>query len=178
MFIHNVSPLDMLDEDFELLNPNNPKYFLFRQQGVLLGLSVLDVVEIVEIEKSELKRVTNIVDTLLGVTNLRGAIVSVLDFGKRVSMFESLNEEVLTVIMTKRNEGDQESICGLAIKSIVEVDGLDNTTLLETPIYGLPLDRKFVSGISTYGGEEVLLLDISKVLEIKTILEVEINDKK
>ena len=97
---------------------------------------------------------------LLGMINLRGMVLPIMDLRKRFEMsdFDTGPFTVIIIVQIK------SKVIGVVVDSVVDVVNLQNDNLLEAPDESTDLDAKFVKGLANLRGEMVILLDLEQLL--------------
>ena len=97
---------------------------------------------------------------LLGMINLRGMVLPIMDLRKRFEMsdFETGPFTVIIIVQIKNK------VIGVVVDSVVDVVNLQNDNLLEAPDESTDLDAKFVKGLANLRGEMVILMDLEQLL--------------
>jgi purine-binding chemotaxis protein CheW len=98
---------------------------------------------------------------VLGVLNLRGAIVPVLDLRLRFGLIrEAYNATTVTVIVTVADR-----LFGIVVDAVSDVLDIANTDLRPVPDMGTAVDTEYLKGLTSMGERMVLLLDADKLLQ-------------
>jgi purine-binding chemotaxis protein CheW len=99
---------------------------------------------------------------ILGVLNIRGAIVPVLDLRNRMGMppSEHTATTVIIVVSTLSQAGRHD--VGLVVDGVSDVVDLQADTVQPMPSLGTDLRADYIRGISTAGSGMVMLLDIDR----------------
>jgi purine-binding chemotaxis protein CheW len=148
------------------------KVILFKLKDETYGVSISQVVSIER--PQSITRVPHTADFVVGVMNLRGKIVPVVDVRKRLRM-ESVaktgDERVMIV-----DTGDVR--VGLLVDSANEVTDIDQTKIDRTPdIVGGP-EARYISGVAQIADDRLLiLLNLEQVLseeEVATIRQLKV----
>jgi purine-binding chemotaxis protein CheW len=102
---------------------------------------------------------------VLGVLNLRGAIVPVIDLRKRMLMssVEHTSTTVIIVVSTETSFGRHD--IGLMVDSVSDVADLKTDALQPMPSVGTESRAEYIRGISTAGTSMVMLLDIDRFMD-------------
>jgi purine-binding chemotaxis protein CheW len=97
---------------------------------------------------------------VLGVLNLRGSIVPIIDlrvrFGLASAEFTPLT--VIIVISIKTAKGSSEF--GLVVDSVSDVVDIRGEDVKETPNLGGKMNADFIESLATVAGRMVILLDV------------------
>ena len=111
-------------------------------------------------------------DYVLGVTNLRGAVVPIIDLRRRFGM-ESREFDRTTVVIVVRIEGvNQDRVVGMVVDGVSEVHSVEKSSIQAAPDFGGDIDAKFVSGLATIDDRLLILLDVDRLIDDS----VEIDD--
>lgn len=98
---------------------------------------------------------------VLGVLNLRGAIVPVLDLRLRFGLSrEAYDATTVTVIVTVAGR-----LFGIVVDAVSDVLDIEDTHLRPVPDMGTAVDTEYLKGLTSIGERMVLLLDADKLLQ-------------
>lgn len=98
---------------------------------------------------------------VLGVLNLRGAIVPVIDLRLRFGLNrEEYNATTVTVIITVANRQ-----FGVVVDAVSDVIDVADNALRPVPDMGTTVDTEYLKGLTSIGDRMVLLLDADKLLQ-------------
>jgi purine-binding chemotaxis protein CheW len=132
------------------------QFCTFRLDGFLFGIEVLDVQEVLRYQ--EMTRVPRAPETIAGLLNLRGEIVTAVDLRRRLALGLRPTEELpMNVIV--RTEGGAVSFLVDSIGDVVDVDEERFETPPETlsgPARGL------IRGAYKLENELLLMLDTER----------------
>ncbi|CAA0091258.1 Chemotaxis protein CheW [Zhongshania aliphaticivorans] len=156
-----LSPSDMLHADTN-------QYLTFMLNGEEYGVEILRVQGIQGWDT--VTPIPSSPNYVLGVMNLRGAIVPIIDLRKRFDM-ESIEFGPTTVIIVVRVEnGDKERTIGMVVDAVSEVYRVDEQAVQAMPDFGGAVRADFIKGLSTVDDKMLILLDIDKLLSIKEVM--------
>jgi purine-binding chemotaxis protein CheW len=151
----------------DMLHAETNQYLTFMLNGEEYGVEILRVQGI-----QGWDTVTPIPSSpryVLGVMNLRGAIVPIIDLRKRFGM-ESIDFGPTTVIIVVRVENnDKGRTIGMVVDAVSEVYRVDEKKVQAMPDFGSTVHEDFIKGLSTVDEKMLILLDIDKLLTIKEI---------
>jgi purine-binding chemotaxis protein CheW len=125
----------------------------------------VDILRVKEIRGwSPVTRIPNSPGDVLGVLNLRGSIVPVLNLRMRLGL-ETIDFTPLTVIivlsvMTRSGRSE----FGLVVDSVADVVDIGANDLKEAPNLGGNLDANFIECLATVAGRMVILLDVDALI--------------
>lgn len=130
----------------------------FDLAGEEYGVDILSVREI-----RGWTRVTRIPQTppfLLGVLNLRGAIVPIMDLRLRFGLErEAYGENTVVIIVAVA-----ERLFGVVVDAVSDVIDIDPTMIKAVPDLGAVVDTRYLKGLVTHVERMVMLLDVQKLM--------------
>jgi len=98
---------------------------------------------------------------VLGVLNLRGAIVPVLDLRLRFGLArEEYTATTVTVIVTVAGRN-----FGVVVDAVSDVVDVDAAAVRPVPDMGTAVDTEYLKGLTSVGERMVLLLDVDRLLQ-------------
>jgi purine-binding chemotaxis protein CheW len=126
----------------------------------------VDILRVQEIRGwHQVTRVPNAPDFVLGVLNLRGTIVPIIDMRMRFRL-EKVEYNPVTVIIVLSVESDKgRHVFGVVVDGVSDVLDVKPTEVKTTPDFGTAMNTEFISGLATTGDKMVMLLDIDKLLK-------------
>lgn len=108
--------------------------------------------------------IPNTPDYILGVINLRGAIVPIVDLRRRFGMpaaeFGPTTVVIVVRVVTERNE----RTLGLVVDAVSEVCNVNADAKKPAPDFGSSIKTDFVKGLATVENRMVILLDIDRLV--------------
>ncbi|QKJ22674.1 chemotaxis protein CheW [Poseidonibacter lekithochrous] len=155
------------EQEEELINNTGEQYFLFLSNNDLYALPVLIVREIVEYQ--DITKVPKLNSYVKGVTNIRGNIVAVIDLLDRFEVQETQVLDRTSFAIVQVNQNSKVHDIAIMIDEIYEVDGLDENSLCDTPLFGTKIDTKFIKNIAKYNDKEVCIINHEEVLKISEL---------
>ncbi len=101
---------------------------------------------------------------VLGVMNLRGVIVPVINLRARFGLpARAFNASTVVIVVRVRSSRGEKTI-GLVVDAVSEVYSIAAETIRPVPELGGAVDTASVSGIATVGGKMIMLLDIDALV--------------
>lgn len=130
-------------------------FFLAQEE---YGLEILKVREIIGM--LPITRVPRTPGAVLGVINLRGKVIPVLDLRVRLGMeaAEAAERPCIIVVHARGVE------LGVLVDQVSEVVNVASEDIDDAPQFGMEVDTDFLLGIAKSEGTVRLLLDIDRVL--------------
>ncbi|MBF0296891.1 MAG: chemotaxis protein CheW [Magnetococcales bacterium] len=136
--------------------------------GDLYALDIFSVREILDV--SQITRIPQAQDCMLGVVNLRGNAVPVMDLRRRFGLphgQRTVNSRI--IIMEFLHDQDLYLIGALA-DSVKEVLELDPAQVAPPPRMGTKAPIDFITGICRHNDRFIILLDASKVFSLEELV--------
>lgn len=138
-----------------------PQYLTFLCAGEEYGVEILRVQEIKGWDG--VTRVPYTPPYLLGVMNLRGVIVPVIDLRQRFGLPpRPVNTTVVIVVRISTTRGDKTA--GIVVDAVSEVYGIAPDDIKATPEVGATAEVACVLGLATVDNKMVMLLDIDRLV--------------
>ena len=146
------------------------QYLTFILDDEEYGVDILRVQEIRGWEAAT--EIPNMPDFVLGVMNLRGTIVPIIDLRKRFSLekVEFGSTTVVIVVKVKHEKG--ERTIGLVVDAVSDVYNISNDDIKENPDFGGAISTDFVKGLATINDRMAILLDIDSLVNIGVLEDV------
>lgn len=138
------------------------QFLTFVCAGEEYGVAILCVQEIKGWEG--VTRVPYTPDYLLGVMNLRGVIVPVIDLRTRFGLPPRAPDGSTVVIVVRVFTTNGEKTAGIVVDAVSEVYNVAQTQIQPAPDLGAPVERACVHGIANVEDKMVLLLDIDRLV--------------
>jgi len=122
----------------------------------------IDILAVREIRGwTPVTRIPQAPDYVLGVLNLRGAIVPVIDMRLRFGLQrEEYSATTVTVIVAVAGRN-----FGVVVDGVSDVLDVDGTAIRPVPDLGATVDTEYLRGLTSIGERMVLLLDTDKLLQ-------------
>jgi purine-binding chemotaxis protein CheW len=138
------------------------QYLTFMLAGEEYGVDILRVQEIKGWDK--VTRIPRTPDYVLGVINLRGAVVPIVDLRRRFGL-ETIAFGPTTVIIVMRVEGERnERTVGVVVDAVSEVYNVDPAETKPPPDVCGSVDTVFVKALATIEEKMLILLDIDRLI--------------
>jgi purine-binding chemotaxis protein CheW len=137
------------------------QYLTFICAGEEYGIDILRVQEIKGWSGST--RVPHAHHSLLGVMNLRGAIVPVIDLRVRFGLSQRPSDASTVVVVVRVRSTSGEKTVGMVVDAVSDVYTFAPDAIRPPPKMGGRMDNACVSGLGSAGNRMVMLLDIDKL---------------
>jgi purine-binding chemotaxis protein CheW len=139
------------------------KYLAFQVGNETYGLTLLQVQEIRSYTPAT--RIPNAPPYILGVINLRGAIIAVIDLRARLGL-PPLDNSDSTIVVVVNINGKTYGLRGDAVSDVIEIQ-LDQ--IQTPPVTSLDENEKFISGLADVSNRVIMLLDPEKVIDVDLV---------
>ncbi len=124
----------------------------------LYGVTIHSVESIIKLQA--ITEVPRTASYILGVTNLRGTVVPVLDLRKRFNLLSSENSSNTRIVIVNA-EGAK---VGIVVDEVTEVLKVSRDAIQPPPPMSTTIESAFINGIARINDRLVILLDLEKVL--------------
>ena len=122
------------------------------------GINVMQVREV--LRYTEIAPVPGAPDYVLGIINLRGNVVTVIDTRSRFGLMEGEITDNTRIIVIE----SEHQVIGILVDSVAEVVYLRSSEIDTTPSVGTDESAKFIQGVSNRDGKLLILVDLNKLL--------------
>jgi purine-binding chemotaxis protein CheW len=135
----------------------------FSIAGELFGVEILKIQELIGFK--DVTQVPNLPPYILGVINLRGNVIPVIDLRKKFKM-KAVEYDKFNVIIVLNI---QKRSIALVVDSVHDVVSIPDEKINETPSFTTKIDTSFIKNISHIDDKLVVILDSDKILSIDEI---------
>jgi purine-binding chemotaxis protein CheW len=147
-----------IDQASQNVSQDEEHLVIFSLGKELYGVTIHAVESIIKLQA--ITQVPKTAAFILGVTNLRGTVVPVLDLRIRFNL--PINEDTAnTRIVIVNSEGSK---VGIVVDEVTEVLKVARNTIQPPPPLSTTIESSFINGIARIDDRLVILLDLEKVL--------------
>ncbi len=122
------------------------------------GIKVMQVQEVLRM--TEIAPVPGAPHYVLGIINLRGNVVTVIDSRKRFGLPEKEPDDSTRIVIIEAND----QVVGILVDSVAEVVDLRSSEIETAPNVGTDESSKYIQGVSSQREELLILVDVYKLL--------------
>ena len=140
------------------VDQDGDQYLTFMLSGEEYGIDILRVQEIKGLDS--VTEIPNTPEYVLGVINLRGTVIPVVDLRLRFGIGSLEYNNLTVVIVVKVSAGDKDYTIGLVVDTVSDVYNIETESISGAPDFGVHVDTSFVSGIATVDDKMVIVLDV------------------
>ncbi len=134
------------------------QWVTFQLEEETYGINVMQVREV--LRYTEIAPVPGAPDYVLGIINLRGNVVTVIDTRSRFGLMEGEITDNTRIIVIE----SERQVIGILVDSVAEVVYLKSSEIDTTPSVGTDESSKFIQGVSNRDGKLLILVDLNKLL--------------
>ena len=143
------------------------QYLTFMLAGEEYGVEILKVQEIKGWDNAT--PIPNTPKYVLGVLNLRGAVVPIIDLRQRFNLESIPYGATTVVIVVKMAHEDQDRTVGLVVDAVADVYRLESGEIQPAPDMGGAIHTEFVRGLATVEEKMVILLEIDRLIDFQNM---------
>ncbi|PMH41018.1 chemotaxis protein CheW [Vibrio sp. 10N.286.49.B3] len=134
------------------------QWVTFQLEEETYGINVMQVREV--LRYTEIAPVPGAPDYVLGIINLRGNVVTVIDTRSRFGLMPGDITDNTRIIVIE----SERQVIGILVDSVAEVVYLRSSEIDTTPSVGTDEGSKFIQGVSNREGKLLILVDLNKLL--------------
>lgn len=134
------------------------RWVTFRLESEKYGINVMQVQEVLRV--TEIAPVPGAPSYVLGIINLRGNVVTVIDTRMRFGLAPKEMDDSTRIVIIESDE----QVVGILVDSVAEVVDLNTMEIETAPNVGTDENTKFIQGVSSHDNELLILVDLNKLL--------------
>ena len=130
----------------------------------------VDILRVQEINRmTDVTRVPNVPEYVVGVINLRGKVVPIIDLRLRLGLPKRGFEKDTRIIVVELDG----KVLGFIVDNVNEVIRIDKNITEEPPTMVSGIDSDFITAIGKLEDRLLILLDLNKVISVDKIATIE-----
>lgn len=122
------------------------------------GINVMQVQEVLRV--TEIAPVPGAPEYVLGIINLRGNVVTVIDTRQRFGLGPKDLDDASRIVIVESND----QVVGILVDSVAEVVDLKVAEIETAPNVGTEDNAKFIQGVASHQDELLIIIDLNKLL--------------
>ena len=134
------------------------QWVTFRLDNETYGINVMQVQEV--LRYSDIAPVPGAPDYVLGIINLRGNVVTVLDTRLRFGLMPAEVSDNTRIVIIEA----EKQVIGILVDSVAEVVYLKSSEIESAPNVGTSESARFIQGVCNRESELLILVDLDKLL--------------
>ncbi|QSX32699.1 chemotaxis protein CheW [Shewanella avicenniae] len=142
------------------------QWVTFKLDNETYGINVMQVQEV--LRHTEIAPVPGAPHYVLGIINLRGNVVTVIDTRSRFGLPSAEVDDSTRIVIIEA----EKQVIGILVDSVAEVVYLRRSEIDNAPNVGTEESAKFIQGVSNRGEELLILVDLDKLLSDEEWAEI------
>jgi purine-binding chemotaxis protein CheW len=142
----------------QAINDSILRYVTFRLEEEVYGINVMQVQEVLRI--SEIAPVPGAPHYVLGIINLRGNVVTVIDTRERLGLGSKDMDDSTRIVIIEADK----MVVGILVDAVAEVVDLRTSEIESAPSVGNDESSKYIQGVASRDGNLLILVDLNKLL--------------
>ncbi|AUJ69520.1 MULTISPECIES: chemotaxis protein CheW [Pseudoalteromonas] len=134
------------------------QWVTYKLEEETYGINVMQVQEV--LRYTEIAPVPGAPSYVLGIINLRGNVVTVIDTRARFGLQSAEVTDNSRIVIIEA----EKQVIGILVDSVAEVVYLRSSEIDSAPNIGTEESAKFIQGVSNREGELLILVDLNKLL--------------
>jgi purine-binding chemotaxis protein CheW len=130
----------------------------FHLDGETYGINVMQVQEVLRV--SEIAPVPGAPPYVLGIINLRGNVVTVIDTRGRFALPPGEIGDATRIVLIE----SEQQVMGILVDSVSEVVELQDSEIDAAPNVGDEDSSRYIQGVATREGGLLIVVDLNKLL--------------
>ena len=146
------------------------QYLTFILAGEEYGVDILKVQEIRSWEAAT--KIPNTPDYVLGVINLRGTIVPIIDVRQRFSMDKTEIDSTTVIVVVKVDHDNTSRTIGMLVDAVSEVYNIADSDIRAMPEVSSQIATEFVKGLTTVNDKMIIILNVDLLINAGVLQDV------
>ncbi|MCU7805864.1 MAG: chemotaxis protein CheW [Candidatus Thiodiazotropha sp. (ex Lucinoma annulata)] len=134
------------------------QFVTFILMDEVYGINVMQVQEVLRI--TEIAPVPGAPSYVLGIINLRGNVVTVIDTRTRFGLPSAELDDASRIIVIE----SEKQVVGILVDAVAEVVELRETEIDAAPNVGTEESSRYIQGVATQEDSLLILVDLNKLL--------------
>ncbi|MBT5230912.1 MAG: chemotaxis protein CheW [Methylococcales bacterium] len=134
------------------------QFVTFRLAEETYGIQVMQVQEVLRV--TEIAPVPGAPSYVLGIINLRGNVVTVIDTRSRFGLMGKENDDATRIVIIEA----EKQVIGILVDSVAEVVDLNQSQIESAPNVGSEESSRYIQGVATKDKELLILVDLDRLM--------------
>lgn len=161
---HNATPL---------ASARSQLYLTFTLAGEMFAIDIPRIREIIEYLPPSV--IPMMPPAMLGVINVRGSAVPVIDLSARFGWTPTAVGRRTSIVVVEIEHEELKHVIGLVVDRVNAVTEIKTEDIEAAPTMGARLDTEFISGMARQNDRFVILIDIERVFSANELATVSAN---
>jgi purine-binding chemotaxis protein CheW len=170
-----LTPAIITEETLQMKNIEKAKlssFLTFNIGEELYASNVKNVINIIELSK--ITKVPKAPEYMLGIVNLRGMVLPIVDTRKKFGLQETEFTVNTCILVLEVIVSNQNILVGALVDGVKEVIEIGDEEIMDPPSIGFSFDNNFITGVFKKKDEEafIMILDMDCVFSTDEILAI------
>ena len=143
------------------------QYLAFTLDQEVFSLDISKVREVLEFSK--ITKIPQTPEMMIGVINLRGSVVPVVDLRIKFGMGRGDITENTVIIIIEIDLDHEATMLGVMVDAVKEVIDLDENHIEAPPKIGNRLNTELIKGMGKRDGQFIIILDIEQIFSLEEL---------
>ncbi len=155
----------VMSQNEQVLNDEVQQWVTYYLDNEIYGIDVMHVQEVLRI--TEIAPVPGAHDYVLGIINLRGNVVTVIDTRRRFGLDPKESDDLSRIIVVEVDD----NVIGLLVDSVAEVVYLKQSDIEPSPTINNDESSYCIQGVSSREDSLLILVDINKFISEQDVID-------
>lgn len=143
-------------------NTEHSQYLAFHVAGERYAVGISKVWEIITFRPPT--RVPMTPAYVMGVINLRGSVVPLVDLAMKFGLPETAISKRTCIIIVDLELGSEVTVMGIVVDAVSAVIEVNSSDIEDTPSFGVGISAEYLRGMARIGDRFLPILDLNCVL--------------
>ncbi len=134
------------------------KFVTFRLMDETYGINVMQVQEVLRV--TEIAPVPGAAEFVLGIINLRGTVVTVIDTRTRFGLTTTEQDDASRIVIIEA----EDQVIGMLVDSVAEVVELRESEISPAPHTGNEDNSRYIQGVVSREDDLLIVIDLNRLL--------------
>jgi len=145
----------------------------FKLEEEIYGVDIMSVREV--LDYTSVTKVPQTPDFMVGVINLRGNVVPVIDLKRKFGLGKTTKTVNTCVIIVEVDIDDESTVLGALADSVQEVVDFEGKVIEDAPKIGTQLNTAFIDGMAKKDDGFVIILNVNSVFTNVELTNLSVN---
>ena len=145
------------------------QYLTFLLGSEVFAVEILRIREIIEYGNGNITEVPTMPEFILGVINLRGSVVPIVDLAARFGKKRCEPTRKTCIVILEVDMNGEKQYLGIVVDAVSIVVKIPPSEIAPPPSFGANIRAEFISGMGKVNGKLAIILDVNSVLSADEI---------
>ncbi len=161
-----MTSLSRAENKFNTNQASLNRHLCFSLGDENFAIPLLQVKEVIQIP--EFTRIPYVPSYFCGIMNLRGKVISVIDFSKKLSINSTAHEERSVIVCDL-----EHIVMGIMVDSVDMVINIENESIVSKPNVNTNVKLDFIDGFFYHKEKLIAFINLIKSLSLEDILNIQ-----